>query len=284
VAEFFRRVAYEIPVLGIGRVLSVSALGQFNYGLRVAIQPFQAVISIGSYVLLPAFARLSAHDARFRAAVLRGLRWICVIAFPAGLLLVPLGTPAMVLIFGEQWRPAGHVAMALGVMVAAGPLDSIASEVWKASDRTRMLPRMHGISVVLTAILVAALVPFGLIAVSIGLSVAAVGVGVYATRGVAAVAGFSVREAWSEIWPPAVAASVMAVVLFLFEHLLVHSDRRGVIVGLILLAVQTLFGAVLFLVTLSLLAPQSIREVTSAMRRTGGGHAQTEETRTPTPF
>ena len=189
-----RRVAQEVPVVGIGRVLSVSALGQFNYGLRFAIQPFHAVISIGSYVLLPAFARLSAHDARFRAAVLRALRWMCVIAFPAGLLLVPLGTPAMVLIFGEQWRPAGHVAMALGVMVAAVSLDSIASEAWKASDRTRMLPRMHGLSLALTVILVAALVPFGLVAVSIGLSVAAVGVGIYATRGVAAVAGFSLER------------------------------------------------------------------------------------------
>ena len=76
----------------------------------------------------------------------------------------------------------------------------------------------------------------------------------------------------------------MAVVLFLSEHLLVHSDRRGVVLGLILLAVQTLIGAVVFLATLSLLAPDTIREATTMMRRTDSRRPQNEGARTPTPL
>lgn len=268
-AEFLRRISAEVPVVALGRFISAGALGQYTYGLRVAIQPIDAVINVGSYVLLPAFARLSEHDARFRAAVLRALRWMCAIAFPAGLLLVPLGTPAIVLVFGERWRPAGHVAMALGIMVAALSLDSIASEVWKAAARTRMLPRMHGLSVLLTIVFVAGLVPFGLIGVSTGLSLAAVGVGGYATRGMAAVAGISTRSAWAEIWPPAVAAIVMAGLLFALEHLVVHADQRGIPLGLALLTAQALVGGGIFLITLSLLAPRTRSELAGALRRRG---------------
>ncbi len=266
-AEFLRRIAVEVPVVVLGRFVSVGALGQYTYGLRIAIQPIDAVVNVGSYVLLPAFARLSEHDARFRAAVLRSLRWTCVIAFPAGLLLIPLGTPAVVLLFGERWHQAGNATMALGVMAAALSLDSIASEVWKAADRTRMLPRMHGLSVLLTFVFAAGLAPFGLIGVSIGLSLAAIGVGVYATRGMARVADFAPRSGWAEIWPPAIAAVVMAGLLFALEHAVVHADQRGIPLGLTLLAAQTLLGAGIFLVVLSLVSPGRRNDITGALRR-----------------
>ena len=142
--NLIRRLVQEIPVLALGRFSGAGALGQFTYATRIATQSLGAVVNVGGYVLLPAFSRLSVHDERFRTAVRTALRWLCILSFPAGMLLVPLGMPAVVLIFGEQWRVAGHAAMALGVYCAALGLDSIASEAWKANARTDMLPRMHG--------------------------------------------------------------------------------------------------------------------------------------------
>lgn len=264
-AELLRRVVGGLPVVVLGHFAGAGPLGQFTYALRVAAQPINAIISTGSYVLLPAFSRLSAHHTRFLAATLRALRWTCAVAFPAGLLLVPLGTPAVVLIFGERWRPAGHAVMALGVLCAALSLDSIASEAWKAAGRTGMLPRMHGLSAALTAVFVLTLVPFGLVGVSIGLSLSSIGVGVYAVRGLAEVVGMSIRSLVAEIWPPAVAATTMASLLFCLEHLLVHADHRGVILGLALVVAETLLGVAAYLAVLSKASPQMARELAGAV-------------------
>jgi PST family polysaccharide transporter len=255
VAHLILRAVEQIPVLAIGRFRSPGVLGQFTYASRVAAQP------------LGAFARLSAHDVRFRAAVRRALRWLCITSFPAGLLLVPLGTPAVVLVFGERWREAGYGAAALGVFCAARSLDSIASEAWKASGRPDMLPRMHGISLLLTVLFVGGLAPFGLVGVAIGMSLTAVGVGIYAIRGMSRALGIALGDLLHEVWPPAIAAAAMAGALYPLEHFVVHADRHGTVPGLALLALEALLGVIIYLAALSMLAPHSTTELADALRR-----------------
>jgi O-antigen/teichoic acid export membrane protein/glycosyltransferase involved in cell wall biosynthesis len=266
-AGLIRRVVTEIPVLALGRARGPSALGQFTYAARVASQSLGGVINVGGYVLQPAFARLSSQDERFRAAVCRALRWLCMGAFPAGLLLVPLGTPAVVLLFGGQWREAGNGAAALGGWCAALSLDSIASEAWKSYGRTDMLARMHGLSLILTALCVGVLVHFGLVGVTIGMSVSAIGVGAYAVRGMSRALGIVLADLVSEIWPSALAAIAMAGSLFWLEHVVVHADHQGRVLGLALLALETLLGAAVYLSMLSVLAPRFTRELAGAVLR-----------------
>jgi O-antigen/teichoic acid export membrane protein len=261
VGNMIRRLVMEIPVLALGRFSGAAALGQFTYANRVSTQSLGAVVNVGGYVLLPAFSRLSVHDERFRSAVRTALRWLCILSFPAGMLLIPLGTPAIVLIFGEQWREAGHAAMALGVYCSALSLDSIASEAWKANARTDMLPRMHAVSLGLTLVFVGGLVPFGVVGVAIGMSVAAVGVAAYAVRGMAHALGIDLADLLREIWPPAVAAGAMAGALFFLEYFLVHAETHGLVIGLALLVAETVLGAVVYVALLALVAPKSARQL-----------------------
>jgi O-antigen/teichoic acid export membrane protein len=266
-AEFIRRVTMEIPVLALGRFAGASALGQFTYSFRVASQPLRALVNVGGYVLLPAFARIATDKERFQLAVLRSLRWVSATSFPIGLLLVPLGMPAVVLLFGETWREAGYGAMALAGYCAALSLDSLASEAWKAYGRPDMLPRMHGLSFVLSTICVAALVTFGLIGVTIALSVSAIGVATYAVWGMSRALDISLRRLQAEIWPAAVASTLMAGGLFLLEHFVVRADRQGTAVGLLLVALEALLGAVVYLGLLAMLAPQTTRELARGAER-----------------
>ncbi len=260
------RATAETPVVAVGRVLGSGALGQFSYAFRVASQPISAIVDVGAYVLLPALARIAPDDGRFRAGLLRALRWTCAIAFPLGLLLVPLGTPAVVLVFGAKWRAAGHAVMALGVYCAALGLDSIASETWKAAGKPKMLPRMHGLAFALTVLCVGALVPFGLNAVTIGMAFAAIGEGAYAVYGIGQVARIPIRRLLAELWPSAIAATVMAGVLFAGEHGVLHSDRYGLIAGVALLAAETLAGVGLYLGLLCALSPSCRGELAALMR------------------
>jgi O-antigen/teichoic acid export membrane protein len=172
-----------------------------------------------------------------------------------------------VLVFGHRWHQAGVGAAALGVSCAALSLDSIASDAWKAHGRPDMLPRMHGLSLLLTAIGVAAGVPFGLIGVAIGISVSAVGVAAYAVWGMSTALGIELADLLREIWPPAVAAGAMAGALFLLEHFVVHADRHAVAPGLALLIGEGLLGLAVYLALLTLVAPRSVTELLGAVRR-----------------
>lgn len=266
-ANMIRHVTLELPIIALGRFKGPSVLGQYTYSSRVAQQPLGAVINAGGYVLLPAFSRLAPHEARFRAAVRRALRWLCITAFPAGLLLVPLGVPAVVLVFGHRWHTAGVGAAALGVYCAALSLDSIASEVWKARARTDMLPRMHTLALVATVGGVAAGLPFGVLGVAIGLSVSSILVAAYAVHGMGTVAGIELADLWREIWPPAAASLIMAGAMFCLEQFLVHADRHSVVAGLALVLGQAVLGLVLYVAVLVGLSPDAARELLAAARR-----------------
>lgn len=267
-AELIRRVTSEMPTALLGRFAGANALGQMSYAMRVAAQPLGAVINAGGYVLLPVFARISAEDERFKAAFLRALRWQSVIAFPSSLLFIPLGVPAIVLVFGEEWRDAGYAAMALSGYCAALSLDSIASEAWKARGRTELLPRMHGIALVLTVVFAGALTPpFGLIGCCIGLTLAAFGVAAYAIWGVGEVLRIPLRTLLAQLWPATAASLVMAGAVTALEFLVVQAADRGLVAGLLLLAFETVVAAAIYVAVLSLLAPQTGRELRAVAGR-----------------
>ena len=81
VAEFIRRVTAEVPVVVVGRFIGAGPLGQLTYASRVAAQPLGVLVNVGGYVLLPALASIASQEERFREAVVRSLRWVCVLAF-----------------------------------------------------------------------------------------------------------------------------------------------------------------------------------------------------------
>jgi O-antigen/teichoic acid export membrane protein len=274
-AEMMRRLALEIPVLALGRFTGAGALGQYTYSARVAMQPLRAMVNVGGYVLLPAFSRIAADKERFRMALLRSLRWVAATTFPAGMLLLPLGAPAVVLAFGTTWREAGYGAMALAGYCAALSLDSLASEAWKAYGRPGMLPRMHGLSLTLTVVCVGALLPFGLVGVTIGMSVAALGVASFAVWGMHSALEMSLRDMWREIWPAALASTLMAVGLLLLDRMVIHAERQGALVGLTLIVGEALLGGLVYFAMMRALAPETVGELTARVGKLMKGDAAT---------
>jgi PST family polysaccharide transporter len=264
--EVIRRGVDEIPVAAIGRFVSAGALGQFTYAMRVATQPFGLIVNGVAYVLLPSFARLASDAQRLRAAVLRALRGVCAVAFPAGLILVPLGLPAMTAVFGSRWHHAGEALMALAVSCAVLSLDSLASEIWKATGHVRYMPRMHGLALVLTIVLVAAALPFGLVAVCAAISLASVGVAAYALWGIGDAIDLPLRPLVSQVWPSALSAAVMAAPLFAIDRLVVHAGAHWPGVALVLLTAETLLGAGMYLTMLRVLSPDTTAEVADLAR------------------
>jgi PST family polysaccharide transporter len=157
--------------------------------------------------------------------------------------------------------------MAMCLYTAGHSFDSLASEIFKASGRPNFLLRMHLISMILTAILMIALLPFGLFGLAAVLSIRAVGISIYAVRTSGRVIGIPVRRILIEVWPPAVAAIALAAVVFPIDHFVVHADSHRTIIALALLIAEGTLGVVVYLVALTIAAPATARALLQAARR-----------------
>jgi PST family polysaccharide transporter len=268
-----QQFAIEIPTALIGRYVGTGALGQYRYGFRFASQPFFVLLNTASFVLFPAFARISQDPPRFRAAFLRSLRWVAVMAFPAGLIFVPLGEPLLVLLLGTQWRPAGLALTAMFAYTSARCFDSLATEAITAWGQPHVVARMHIIGLVLSGALMVSLLPYGLIGVAAGLSLSAVGVAVYAMVAVCRRIDVPLARALVEIWPPALAATAMTAAVVALDRVL-DAGGRDAVTGLLTLGLEVLVAAVVYIVTLGIARPATLRELSGGVRRLLGGLRQ----------
>ena len=266
-ADVIRRLNIIVRTTLLGRFVGTAPLGQYTYAARLAQKPLGFVVYGASYVLYPAFSRISVDPERLRDAFLRSIRWIAAIAIPAGYVMIPLGVPFAVLLFGEPWRDAGYAAMAMFAYVGARSILSVCDEAFKAAGRPDVLPRLHIFSGVIGIVAIVALLPFGLVGVAAAASVGSLAISGYAIRSIAPIVGTPVRRILEEVWPPAVAATLMAGAVTALEFLVVDSADREVAVGLALLAGELVVAAGIYLGSLAAIAPETLRELLDTGRR-----------------
>jgi O-antigen/teichoic acid export membrane protein len=265
-SELAVRGAQALQTFIIGRGVSTSALGQYGYAMRIAGQPWAALVNAASYVLFPTFAHIASEEQRLQAAFIRSLRWMAVLALPLSLILFPLGEPLAVLLLGETWRPAGEAIMALCLYSAGHIIAGLAGELFKATGRTDLFFRVHLVSVALALGLMLLLLPFGLVGVATAISLSAIGMAAYAIARVPKVVHVDVRRLLGEIWPPTAAAVVMAAAIDPVERFLIDADGRSVGAGFALLGAEGAVAAVVYLVALRVFSASMASEVTAALK------------------
>lgn len=251
----------QLPILLIGRFSGSASLGQYRYAERLSTTPLALVIQAGSYVLFPAFARITAERRRFRAAMLRSLRLMCALSFPLVLLMVPLGVPAAVLLFGPVWKEAGYATMILAGDAVGATVVSFASEVLKADGHPEILTRIHIVLFTCSAVAMLALLPIGLLGVTAGLSFGSLVASVYALSRVRSLNAISVPELVRECVPSLVSALVMAAILVPVEFLLVEAETRGTFIGLALILIEAAAGLIIYSAVMWGIGRSTIREV-----------------------
>jgi O-antigen/teichoic acid export membrane protein len=251
----------QLPVLLIGRFSGSAQLGQYRYAERLSTTPLGLVIQAGSYVLFPAFARITGDRGRFRDAMLRSLRLMCTFSFPLVILLVPLGVPAAVILFGPVWRDAGYATMALTGGAVGNTVISFASEVLKADGHPELLTKVHVCLFSCTLVASLALLSLGLIGVAAGISLGALCASVYSLRQVRSLNAIVFREFSRAIAPALLASLFMAAVLTPIEFLVVEADTRGTALGLLLIIVEGLAGLALYVGTMAVIDRHTLGEL-----------------------
>ncbi|MCF3940140.1 MULTISPECIES: oligosaccharide flippase family protein [Gordonia] len=256
------RVQSLLEAVVVGRGLSETDLGYFRYGQRISMIPVRAILEVGAVALFPAFSRISAEPERMKPAYLRALRWATVGAAALSGLMIALGQPAVVILFGEQWREAGAVVVAMAGLGFGKAIISVSEEAIKGGGRTGLLNWYTAVEVTLGIVLLLVFIgPFGVVGAGLAASVTALLVGATVAALAKPVVGFSLQEFGAAVVPQVPCAVVATAACAALEHFVLQSDSRGVLLGVGYLAVDTLvFGAV-YLAALAVVEPSVVRVI-----------------------
>jgi O-antigen/teichoic acid export membrane protein len=245
----------------VGRLLNISALGQFRSAQRLVLQPNTAIVYGSAYVLLPAFSRIWEDDKRFHDSILRALRTLMLLIFPVSLVFIPLGRPFATVLLGQPWRGAGPIMMAMAGVGIAAALGSISAETFKATGRTGLLPRLHALNALIPVALMFALRGLGApgmgLAMSLGTGVGAA----YAVRVLGRITRIPLGVILEEIRPAATSGILMAAGTFVLDRFLVHAGQSDGAAGALLLVLDLLGALLLYVGSLCLLSRQSALEL-----------------------
>jgi O-antigen/teichoic acid export membrane protein len=249
-----------IPTALLGRFVGAAGLGQFRYANRMSETPFTGILAACSWVLFPAFARIAHDPRRMRDSFRRSLRALMALAFPTGMVLLPLGVPIAVLVFGPVWHDAGEAAMVLCLFTAGASLSSIATEAFKATGRPQLLVRTHAWTVAAASIAMVALLRFDLIGVAAGVTIGALVGGAYGMRKVAEVLSLPIRALARDIAPPLIASAIMCAALFAIEGVF-DADSHPTREGLAILGGELLIAVLVYVPILLGLSPSLRQEL-----------------------
>jgi len=264
VGEFLREATEIGSTALIGRFLGTTPLGYYRAAYRLAGQAATPIVTASITMLLPAFARIAADEARLRGAVVRALRLQCAVVFPLSLAFVPLGEQIVVALLGERWRPSGHVLAAMCGLTASFPLMQLSSEIFKALGRPSFLPRQTAISAAATLAGIAAFLPLGAVGIAGGISLAGVLVAAYSITTAARLLNLDLGVLARELLPPAAAAVGMAGALLAFD--VMQGSHGTTLERLAVLAAEAVAGGAVYVVLLTALKPSLTRELLGLIR------------------
>ncbi|WP_067570858.1 lipopolysaccharide biosynthesis protein [Nocardia acidivorans] len=267
IESVLERAIEVTEVVLVGHRLETAALGNYRNGRRLAFLPVMAIIQICSYVLFPAFARISGERERFRRGYLTALGWMWLAVVPASALLAAIGEPTVVLLLGDPWRGAGVLVETMCGVGVGYALMSVSAEALKGAGRPQLINGMSGVGALTAIPLLVLLLPRGLSGVGVALSISALLTGLTGLILAGRVIGVSRGELGRCLVPALLAAVVAAVAIGVLEQRVLHAGAHAVAPGLGLIAVEALAFLGLFGLVLQLISPATLRPIWRRARR-----------------
>ncbi|MBL1074073.1 oligosaccharide flippase family protein [Nocardia sp. 2] len=246
----------------VGRGLDSAALGHYRYGQRIAQIPVRFIVEVGAFSLFPAFSRIAEDSDRSRLAqaYLRAIRLATVGAVALTGLVLALGQPAVVLVFGEPWREAGAVVVAMAGLGLGKAWMSVSEEAIKGTGRTGLLNWQTATELVLgIGLLLAGIHFFGLVGVGLATSVTALLVAALVTTLARSVIGVGPLAFLRAVGPPLPAGALALAACWVLEHRVLHADTRPILLGVGVLILDVVVFATVYLLALTVLAPDIVR-------------------------
>lgn len=249
----------NVDNLIVGRVLGATALGFYGLAYRLMLFPIQRVTDVVSSVALPAFATLQDDRIRLASGYLRAVRALSAVVIPVTVGIALTAPDLVPVLFGEQWRPAVAPLRVLAVSGPALAMVRLNGNLFEGMGRA-------GVSLAISAVTLALLVPAFLVGVRHGVMGVAIAYTATAYLGllpaahmVARTAGIGVGQQIRNVLPVLAGATVMVGAVLLSVPVLPANE-------LVRLVGTTVVGAGVYLATVALLAQDLLGDVVRVVR------------------
>ena len=239
----------------IALVLGEVALGYYAVAYRVLQVLTQVLAKPGTMVATSAFSRLQRDPDRMREAFYRSTQAASVVSLPMFVGVSALAPQAVVLIFGEKFAPSGEVLRVLSLVGVVHSVSYYNFAVYIGIGRPDLRLKLLIMRTIPTILAFMLVVRWGILAVA-----AAYVVGAYLLMSLDLIAlrrliGLSWRRYFANFVPATLASAMMVLAIVGVMQLPMPDVAR------LFLSVGT--GAVVYLVSLYLIAPSLARELWS---------------------
>lgn len=255
--EMMAMVTYNVDNAVVGKVLGSASLGFYQMAYRLPELLVYNLSVVAGRVLYPAFAAVERSD--LARAYLLSLRYLLLISLPMATGLVLLAEPFIVTLFGDQWLPAVPAMQAIVILSFSGVVGIPAGTVYKASDRVGLLLVLN---IPRAMVFVPGLILFaeeGIVAVALVMAASAAITAVLGLILANRMLNVGPRNMAAAAWPALAATAPTAAVLAVIAD--VGSDQ-----DVLALTAGGFVGGAVFLGTLRLVAPETLRYVTRHLR------------------
>tara|TARA_R110000851_G_scaffold302714_2_gene460042 strand:+ start:20100 stop:21545 length:1446 start_codon:yes stop_codon:yes gene_type:complete len=233
--------ARTVDKLLAGRYLGGDAVGMLDRAQALILFPLRNISHVVGNVMFPALSMVQDDLARIRKVYLRSTQAIALVTFPMMLGMIAVADNFIIAVLGEQWVQMIPIIRILCIAGIASSIVTITGSVYLSQGASKLQFRVNLITRPIAILGVVVGLPWGLIGIAVG-SVVAVLINTYITLSRAGpLIGLRLLDLFKTLLPTLIAASCMAVPVYLLGH---YADLGRPLVELLL---QILFGSALYL-------------------------------------
>lgn len=234
----------NISQLFVGKIYSTQTLGYYNQGQKLKDVPVLSTLQSVQNVTFPALSKIKDDALKFKESYRQLISMVGFILFPIMAGLIAVAPTMFELLLGEKWMPSVPYFEVLCLSGLFMPLSSIAYNVLKVKSDGRVIVRLEILKKSIMTIILAATIPFGVMAISWGVVAMAMVEWLVNSISASRFGGECVWRVSLSLLPSLILSSLMLFVVRLVAHRLdvglLASLSLQIVVGV---AIYT-FGAV----------------------------------------
>lgn len=161
----------NIAAVLIGHQLGPALLGQYNRAQALFNLANANLVQPIAQAAMPLLTRLRVHPEDYRDTYLSLIRKLCVILFPASVIVMFAGVPIVTSLLGTNWLIAGQILSALAPALVAVGIAYSASDLFITQDRSAELRTLGLIEMGIRIACLVIAVPFGVVTAALAFSI-----------------------------------------------------------------------------------------------------------------
>src|SRR5690606_33739844 len=173
-AMIIGRFAANLDKVLIGWYWGPVSLGLFERSQKLLLAPIQNLNAPLAMVALSSLSRLTEQPERYRAAYVSAAERLAMLIAPLAALMIVGAGPIVALVLGPQWADAAPILSWMGLSAVYMPITYTLSWLYMSQDRTSEMLVAGCVGAALTALVVIAALPFGVVWVAAAYAVSGV--------------------------------------------------------------------------------------------------------------